>query len=145
MCRTAILKSIGGYRVAGVGQELDVFLRMGEVSRLANLNEVLQLWRLHTDSITATKLAEVWTQFAYARDCAKRLAENRPEITFDQFLIEYRSRPFWQQALEVMQHYALSQYRRALVEILSSHWVRGIRSTFLGSRVLATVDITADF
>lgn len=125
MCRLGLLKSIGGYRVAGVGQELDVFLRMGEVSKLANLNEVLQLWRLRPNSITATKLAEVWMQFAYARDCAKRRAESRPELPLDEFLIGYRSRPFWQQANEVMQHYALSQYRRALAEILSSNWVRG--------------------
>lgn len=125
MCRTDILKSVGGYRVAGVGQELDVFLRMGEVSKLANLDEVLQLWRLRPESITATKLGEVSAQFAYARNCATRRAEHRPEIPFDEFLIEHRSRPLWHRAGEAMQHYALSQYRRAVADILSSHPIRG--------------------
>jgi glycosyltransferase involved in cell wall biosynthesis len=41
MCRTSILQSIGGYRIHSSGEDYDMFLRMGEATKLANLNEVL--------------------------------------------------------------------------------------------------------
>lgn len=102
-----------------------MFLRMGEVTRLANLKEVLYRQRLHSNSIMATKLAEIWMQHAYASDCAERRGEGQPEITFDEFLIQQRARPFWRQTLEVMDCYAFGQYRRAVAEILSPHWAVG--------------------
>jgi hypothetical protein len=119
MCRTSILKRIGGYRVECAGEDMDMLLRMGETTRLANLKEVLYLQRLHASSTMATRLAEAWTQYAYARDGAKRRTEGQPEITFDEFVIEQRIRPFWQRALAVMDLYAFGQYHRAVAEILS--------------------------
>jgi hypothetical protein len=45
MLRTSIIRNIGGFRVAGSGEDWDVWLRMGEVSRLANLDQVLLVSR----------------------------------------------------------------------------------------------------
>lgn len=126
MCRTSILKRIDGSRREGGGEDWDrMFLRMGEVTRLANLNEVLYMMRLHSASICVRDLKKIHKHYAYVCDAARRRAEGQPEITFDEFLIEQRARPFWQRAAELMDIYALGQYRRALAEILSSHWARG--------------------
>jgi glycosyltransferase involved in cell wall biosynthesis len=125
MCRTSVIKDIGGYRVDTVGQDWDMFLRMGEASRLANVNTVLHLYRCHGRSANARHQLEVRTQHAYACHCARRRAEGRPEISFAEFLTEHRARPLWQRVAEAMDVHALAQYRRGLAEILSSHRVSG--------------------
>jgi glycosyltransferase involved in cell wall biosynthesis len=125
MCRTSVIKDISGYRVDRVGQDWDMFLRMGEASRLANLNKVLHLYRIHDGSVNARHQLKIKTQHVYSCLCAKRRAQGQPEITFEEFVAEQRARPFSQRLAEVLDVYAFSQYRRALSEILSQHWVRG--------------------
>jgi glycosyltransferase involved in cell wall biosynthesis len=125
MCRTATLTRVGGYKIKGSGEDLDMWLRMGEVSRLANLNEVLHLYRLHLLSASIRQLVMIHVRYSHACDCARRRAGGQPEITFDEFLIEQTARPFWQRAAEVMDVHALGQYRGALAEILGSHRFRG--------------------
>ena len=121
VCRTSILKSIGGYRIEGIGEDWDMFLRMGEAAKLANLDEVLYLYRLNCASINVNQLMEVRMRYNHACHCAKRRAEGQSEISFDKFIAERRAWPFWQRASDVMDIYALAQYRRALAEILGSH------------------------
>jgi glycosyltransferase involved in cell wall biosynthesis len=125
MCRTSVIKDIGGYRIAGVGQDWDLFLRMGEASRLANLNKLLHLYRTHPGSVNAKHQLQIKTQHAYARHCARRRAQDLTEITFDEFVVEQRARPYWQRMAEVLDVYGFSQYRRGLGEVLGQHKVRG--------------------
>lgn len=125
MCRTSILKRIGGYRIDGKGEDWDMFLRMGEATRLANLSEVHYLYRLHSGSVSVRHLTHIRNRFAHSCHCAKRRQQSLSEITFDEFVVKQRARPFWQRATELMDIYALDQYRRALAEILSSHRFRG--------------------
>lgn len=125
MCRTAILKKIGGYTIDNKGEDWDMFLRMGETTGLANLKEVLHLYRLHTGSENARILAQVRARQAYSCDCAKRRVKNQPEISLNEFLVKQRSRPFWQRVKEAMDTYALRQYRLALAEILSHKRYKG--------------------
>lgn len=126
MCRTSILKRIDGARIEGGGEDWDrMFLRMGETTKLANLKEVLYLQRLHSTSICARDQTKIQNHYAYVCDAARRRADGQPEITFDEFLIKQRAHPFWQRGAELMDIYALGQYRRALTDILSSHWARG--------------------
>jgi len=125
MCRTSMLKRTGGYKVEQAMDDMDMLLRMGEITKLANLKERLYLLRIHSSSIMATRLAEAWTQYAHARDSAIRRAEGRPEITFDEFVIEQRKRPFVQKTLDAMELYAFGQYRLAVAEILSPRRIVG--------------------
>jgi hypothetical protein len=121
MCRTSVLKSIGGYRIHSSGEDYDLFLRMGEAAKLANLNEVLYLYRLNPNSLSVKKFVEIRKKYSYACHCARRRAEGRPERTFEEFAAEQRARPFRHRAAEAMDFYALAQYRKALADILSSH------------------------
>src|SRR5919108_619266 len=59
MARTALLQQIGGYRIAGSGEDWDLFLRMGEISDLANLSEILHLYRVHAGSVSVKHLAQI--------------------------------------------------------------------------------------
>jgi glycosyltransferase involved in cell wall biosynthesis len=59
MMRARMLKNIGGYREdLSVGQDYDLFLRLGEVGRIGNLPEVLLRYRLHLGSVGFTKSEE---------------------------------------------------------------------------------------
>ena len=102
MCRTSILKAVGGYRIESSGEDYDMFLRMGEAAKLANLNEVLYLYRLNPASISVIQLVEIRGKYGYACHCARRRSEGRPEVTFDEFAAEQRARPFRQRAVESM-------------------------------------------
>lgn len=54
MFRKSAWQQIGGYRVAGGGQDLDLFLQLGTVGKLANISEYLTCYRM-----SATGLATV--------------------------------------------------------------------------------------
>ena len=125
MCYVSILKRVGGYRIDSSGEDWDMFLRVGEASKLANLNEVLYLYRLHFFSVNIRHLDKIRTDIAYACHCAKHRAAGHPEISVKEFLIEQSARPFWHRLAEAMDVYALGQYRRALVDILNSNCLKG--------------------
>ncbi len=56
MMRASALREIGGYREKfPVAQDLDLFLRLAETGRLANLPEILLQWRQSRHSVNATK------------------------------------------------------------------------------------------
>jgi glycosyltransferase involved in cell wall biosynthesis len=58
MMRTDTLRKIGGYNPQyRTNQDHDLFLRLAEVGRLANLPEILLEYRQHFQSVGATKLA----------------------------------------------------------------------------------------
>jgi glycosyltransferase involved in cell wall biosynthesis len=122
MCRTSVLKRIGGYRIQGVGEDWEMFLRIGEVSRIANLGEVLHLYRVHLGSVNARHTGLVRARIAYACYCARQRAGGLPEITFDEFAAQ---RPFWRRLVDRMDCYGLTQYQRALHEILSASQFKG--------------------
>ena len=125
MCRTRILKDIGGYRFQSTGEDVDIFLRMGEAARLANLDKVLYLVRIHRKSLVTTQPDENRTHCAYARHCAQRRAKGSPEISFNEFVAGQRDRPFWKRAAEAMDLYALTHYRLAMADIFGSSSVKG--------------------
>jgi glycosyltransferase involved in cell wall biosynthesis len=125
MCRTTLLKQIGGYRITGVGQDLDMFLRMGEVTRLGNLGKVLLLCRTHSGSANTTRRKEMRERYAHAIHCAQQRAAGSHEVSFDEFLGLWRSRPLWKRVAESMDVYASYQYRLALTDVLGLRRQRG--------------------
>jgi len=125
MCRTSILKQVGGYRIKGSGEDWDMFLMMGEACRMANLQEVLYLYRLNADSVSVKQMLEVRMRYNHACHCARRRTQGRREISFAEFVAEQSSLPVWQRAASALDVYALAQYRQSIAEILNSRWVIG--------------------
>ena len=53
MARTQLMRDLGGYRAAfQAAEDYDLWLRMSEVSDLANLPQMLVSYRVHSDSVT---------------------------------------------------------------------------------------------
>lgn len=125
MCRTALLKEIGGYWEDDISEDWDMFLRMGERTQLANLNRVLLSYRIHTGSLCGAKMAVVRSRVAYACECAKRRAAKLPAIEYEEFVAAHEAKSPWRKALQAIDLYARTQYRLALTELLGPHRLRG--------------------
>ncbi|MFN7141023.1 MAG: glycosyltransferase family 2 protein [Limisphaerales bacterium] len=59
MMRKSFVQRVGGYR-PGVAEDYDLFLRLAEIGRLANLPQALMQYRLHTKSTTLGSAYSVW-------------------------------------------------------------------------------------
>jgi len=125
VCRTEIIKQIGGYRINGCGEDWDMMLRIGEASRLANVDRVLYLYRLHPNSANAKKLAEIQTGCAYASHSAKRRAGNLAVTTWADFVAARPGQSFWRRMADRADRYAFTQYRQGVFEVLSRRELRG--------------------
>jgi len=125
MMRTETIKSIGGYWEHPIAQDWDMYLKMGEHSRLANLDEVLLKYRIHTGSLNGQKLASIRRLQRYAADCSRRRMETESPIEFDEFIKQEQDRSLWWRISERMNVHAMHRYRQALSSILGGHRVRG--------------------
>jgi glycosyltransferase involved in cell wall biosynthesis len=81
MMRTCAVRQIGGYREQFVtSQDLDIFLRLAEVGKLANLEEPLTKYRQHFESVSNTKADIQWGHKAtIVGDAYDRRGLARPE------------------------------------------------------------------
>ena len=125
MCRTALMREIGGYWSMRVAQDWDLFLKMGERAELANLDEVLLYVRVVDSSTQSRQMAKVRTCVAYACELARRRRGQLPPITFEKFCDLRAADPWWKRAGRALDVEALRQYRRAQSEILGSRPLLG--------------------
>lgn len=125
MCRTALLKEIGGYLFDSAAQDWDMFLRMGERAELANLDRVLLSYRFHAGSVTSAKMAEARSRIAFACESAQRRQAGAPPIDYERFLALRRAAPWWRRAANAMEIHARCQYRMAVSDVLAGRPARG--------------------
>lgn len=117
MLRTAMLRQAGGYWTLSMGEEYDMMLRVGEISRLANLDQVLLLYRVHQGSLTANAMRLARFRIALACELARRRQSGLPPITPEEFQTLREARPWWQRTVETLDIYARRQYRIAVAEM----------------------------
>ena len=136
MLRATVLKRLGGYRIAGSGEDWDFFLRLTEASRVANLNEILYLYRLNSQSTHFRQARLVHARIAYACDCAQRRSLNQKEVSFEDFAAKRNRRPFWKRWPDLLDQAAVTQYRKAMAEVLDNNEIVGY-ARFLVASVLS--------
>lgn len=127
MMRTELVRQVGAYRIAGSGQDLDLFLRLADVSRLANLREIGLLVRLHQGSTTATSQSLLKARYAYAIHCARQRRAALPEPHLDEFLAAWEDRSRWRRLPTRLDNVSLNLYRQAIDAAarnkrVSSYW-----------------------
>jgi glycosyltransferase involved in cell wall biosynthesis len=124
--RNQLARELGGYwDVHGHHDDLDLTLRMADKGRLANLPNVLYLYRVRQDSLVGTRLPEIRKYFYYTVDCARRRREGLAQQSPDTFFKRWEQRPWHQKAREAMDVQALEQYRLATVDICAGRPCRG--------------------
>jgi glycosyltransferase involved in cell wall biosynthesis len=125
MCRTESLRHIGGYWELPFGEESDMFLRMAEVAKLANLDRVLLSYRFDSGSMTGANMSAMRSHVEYAIDCARRRQSGLPAIQYQDFEATQRSAPWWKRARRALDIYARRQYRLAVADLLGSRRMLG--------------------
>ena len=80
MLRTDIARTLGGYRAAiEVAEDYDLWLRMAERTRIANLPETLVRYRVHLQSETGRKEVRMAFSTRIARRAAAERQAGRPD------------------------------------------------------------------
>lgn len=100
MCRTEVLKEVGGYQPDGVLEDWSMFLNVGEIAALANVDQVLLSYRIHPGSTNSKHMAELRSRIAYASDKVRRRQSGEEPLQYDEFLNRRRSAPLWRRLIE---------------------------------------------
>lgn len=125
VCRTDLLRRIGGYWQHPIAQDWDMYLKMGEHAQLANLDEVLVNYRVHNASLNGQRLAAIRHHQRYAADCARRRELNLPAIELDEYTQLERKRSWSWQLRERLNEQAMRRYRAGLANVLGERAVLG--------------------
>jgi glycosyltransferase involved in cell wall biosynthesis len=125
MCRTTLLREIGGYWSEGVAEDWDMYLRMSERAEFANLDEVLLHVGIVEHGLQSAQMAEVRSRIAFACELARRRRRQMDPISYAEFCGRRRADPWWQRLAEALNVHALMQYRKAQPEILGRRPIRG--------------------
>jgi hypothetical protein len=125
MFRTDILRRSSGFRIDGPGEDWDLFLRMTEISRVANLDEILYLYRVHRKSTTVLNARRVGLRYAHACECARLRSAHGQETSFEDYCDRQKQRPFWRRWIAELDAYSLACYREGLNRIVNENPLSG--------------------
>ena len=131
MCRTEVMKKVGGYWEHPIAQDWDIYLKISEHARIANLPQSLVKYRIHTGSLNGQRLADIRRNQRFAAECARRRRQSLPEIEFAEHLQAEADRPLSWRIGERINVFAMRQYRLALANILGDHeWLGYMQLAF---------------
>jgi hypothetical protein len=125
MMRSSVVRRIGGYRIAGTGEDLDFCLRMCEAGRAANLAGVYHYYRLLPSSASFGRRLEILVGYAYAIESAKRRRNGCPEPNFESFRMRWGKRNKIRKFVDVLEDWAISEYRLSIIDRAEGRPVRG--------------------
>ena len=125
MLRTSLLRELGGYWKYRLIDDWDMMLRMGEVSELANIDQVLLHYRVHEGSLNGSNMRKMLLHISFAIDRAKRRQAGNPMLEFEQYIELREQRPVWTKMAETAHIHAMAQYRLAVAEVQSGRKHRG--------------------
>ncbi|MGI9455118.1 MAG: glycosyltransferase family 2 protein [Aeoliella sp.] len=114
--RASLLNQIGGYWSVPLVDDWDMMIRMGEVSQLANIDEVLHHYRVHMGSLNGKGMRRMRLSIDYACERARRRQQGALEMSHKSFIAERNRRPLVVRVLEVVDLHARCQYRLAIAE-----------------------------
>lgn len=126
MMRTELIRQIGGYwshRLAD--DDVDMMLRMGEITQLANHERTLLQYRVRQDSISGVDVEGMRFSVKFAIELARRRRMQLPAISPEEFREMQKSRPWSAKAAEAAEYYARTQYRLAVEEMYGNNPIRG--------------------
>jgi glycosyltransferase involved in cell wall biosynthesis len=131
--RTSMLQAIGGYRLSGVGEDWDMFLRLAEVTRLENLPQLGYYYRLHGRNASSAHHQVTHERVGYACRCARARRAGQPEPSESAYLQELASAgrlARWHWRLDSI---SLAHYYTARNMILNNWPLRGYCHLVLGA------------
>ena len=110
LMRTTLVRNIGGYRFSDVGEDWDMFLRLGEVTRLANLPDQSYLYRVHDNNASIRQRQTTLRRIMFARRCADARSRQIREPTEEEYLRELDTTPKWIKLKRTLDDISLHRY-----------------------------------
>ncbi len=126
MFRRDLYVACGGYWEHNIAEDWDLFLKIAERAKLANLNEPLLSYRFHRGSINGRRIYDAQLYNEYAASCAIRRKANLTYEGFDAFLARHRSQRFPTSFFFRLDCLSVAQYRIAVSDMHSGRRVSGI-------------------
>jgi len=131
--RTDVILAAGGYRVQGAGQDWDMFFRVSEITRVANIPEIAYLMRLHPSSLAWSSRDVILREHLYACECAARRRRGLPEPLPDEFAASWIRRPWCRRIDDRLRIHAEVMYRRAIFCRLTSRFAEYVLCLLLAA------------
>jgi glycosyltransferase involved in cell wall biosynthesis len=131
MFRTALFEQVGGYWEHNLSEDWDLFLRLAEVTELANLEDLLLSVRFHSRSLNGRRIVEAQLYNEYAAHRARARSGAEPLLSFPDFLAAHRCRRWPRSWLFRLDCYAIAQYRLAVAHLYDGQVVRGLSRLLL--------------
>lgn len=125
MMRSRVVRRIGGYRVAGAGEDIDFCLRMCEAGQAANLPGVYYYYRLLPRSISLSRRSETRLGYAYAVESARRRRDGSAEPNFESFRRQWSQRNVIKGLLGLLEDWATYEYRLSVIDRAEGRPVQG--------------------
>lgn len=116
MMRAQAARACGGYPSGMMGEDVDFCLRMCEQGTVANLDEVLFLYRLHAGQASQAKSRDIVRAIRFAAHRALRRRSGQTEPDFAEFLRQSSLLDRYRWSVEAWE---LTQYRSARILIAS--------------------------
>ncbi len=126
MMRIEVIRGVGGYwSIPKLDDDTDMMLRMGEVSKLANIDQTLYHYRILQGSLSGAGMKRVRFSYEYSIELSRRRLAGLPSITPEEFAQTRDSRPLWRKLYAPIDIHARCQYRMATEEIFGGKQIRG--------------------
>ena len=124
MFRTYEAKAVGGYRIAGAGQDFDFFLRMTEVGHVANIPDVVLKYRISNNSTSFSSRSAIRCGAAYAIYTRKLRQERAVQPRFEEFEAMWKqSRGRLRKLTDSVEDISFEMYRKSLMARCSGYCV----------------------
>jgi glycosyltransferase involved in cell wall biosynthesis len=106
---------VGGYRIAGAGEDLDFCLRVCDFGRVANVPEALYHYRLRKESLSLKNAAEIYRGYAFAVACASARELGVPQPELQRFEAAWNKRSRWTRFVEFSSSTGEYLYRISII------------------------------
>jgi hypothetical protein len=103
-----------------------MFLRMAEISKLANLDEILFSYRFHRGSINGRRIVEAQLFNEYAAELWQLRRRRQAQIPYETFRANHSSSRWPASWLFLLDCHSIGQYRQAVAEIYGGRPVQGV-------------------
>jgi glycosyltransferase involved in cell wall biosynthesis len=125
MMRSSVIRRIGGYRIAGAGEDIDFCLRMCEAGQAANLAEIFYYYRISPGSASLGRRLEIRLGYAYAVESANCRRKGSPEPNFESFRTTWNRRNAIRRLVDVLENWATCEYRLSIIDRAETRPIRG--------------------
>jgi glycosyltransferase involved in cell wall biosynthesis len=132
LVRREVLAAVGGYRSAfDPPSDIDLWCRISDAHLILVQRETLMEYRIHNTAMSASRYEQTRLKSLWARDCMIARREQRPEPSWESFLEERRSAPWWLRLNRWRKMRAKRLYRQSAQHYVAAHPVTFARDILL--------------